>query len=85
MAKIGHQAKAMYSLCKMVSFARRLKFTKSSEKPLYNQTRVVLCKKRPPPQKANIRKQTAFRKWPKLATKQRLCIAFAKWSVSLED
>ena len=71
MAKIGHQPKAMYSLCKMASLARKLKFTKTSEKPLYNKTRVVLCKKRLQ-KKANIRKLTAFRKCPKLATMQRL-------------
>ena len=31
---------------KMVGLGRKLKFTKTCEKPLYNHTRVVLCKKR---------------------------------------
>ena len=54
----------------MVSLGRKLKFTKTREKRLYNHTRVVLCKKRL--QKIdNIQKMTAFRKWPKLATMPR--------------
>ena len=55
----------------MVSLGPKLKFTKTCEKRLYNDTRVVVCKKRMQ-QKANIRKMTAFRKWPKYAKMQRL-------------
>ena len=55
----------------MVSLGPKLKFTKTCEKRLYNDTRVVVCKKRMQ-QKANIRKMTAFGKWPKYATMQRL-------------
>ena len=46
MAKIGHDAKAIYSLCKMVSFGQKLKMPKTYEKPFYNNSTVVLCKKR---------------------------------------
>ena len=67
MAKLGHQAKAMYSLCKMVSLARKLKLTKTCEKPLYNQSRVVLCKKGPPPKKLIFQNRQLFKNrqhWP---------------------
>ena len=60
-----------YSPRKMVSLGPKLTFTKTCEKRLYNDTRVVVCKKRMQ-QKANIRKMTAFGKWPKYATMQRL-------------
>ena len=60
-----------YSPRKMVSLGPKLKFTKTCEKRLYYHTRVVLRKKQLQ-KRANIRKMTAFRKWPKLATMQRL-------------
>ena len=56
MAKIGHYAKAI-AFAKTVSLGRKLKFTKTCEKRLYNHARVVLCKKRLQ-QVANIRKIT---------------------------
>ena len=60
-----------YSPRKMVSLGPKSNFTKTCEKSLYYHTRVVLRKKQL--QKiANIRKMTVFRKWPKLATMQRL-------------
>ena len=60
-----------FSPCKMVSLGPKLKFTKTCEKSLYYHTRIVLRKKQLQ-KRANIRKMTAFRKWPKLATMQRL-------------
>ena len=55
----------------MVSLGPKLKFTKTCEKCLYYHIRVLLRKKQL--QKiANIRKMTAFGKWPKYATMQRL-------------
>ena len=63
--------KRLYSLCEMVSLGRKFKSTGTCEKRLYNSTTVVLRKKWL--QKiANIGKITAFRKWPKLVTMQRL-------------
>ena len=55
----------------MVSLGPKLKLPKTCEKSLYYHTRVLLRKKQF--QKiANTRKMTAFGKWPKLATMQRL-------------
>ena len=70
MVKIGHYAKAINPR-KMVSLGPKLKFTKTCGKCLYYHTRVVLRKKQLQ-KRANIRKMTAFRKWPKLANMQRL-------------
>ena len=64
-------ALAKCKVSKMVCLGRKLKLTKTCEKPLYNHTRVVLCKKRLP-KIANIRKMKGFGKWPKLATRKRL-------------
>ena len=56
-----------YSLCKMVSLGQKLKMLQRCEKRLYCHIKVVVCKKQL--QKTpNIRKMTAFWKWPKLAT-----------------
>ena len=56
-----------YSPRKMVSLGQKLKMPKRCEKRFYDHITVVLCKK--PLQKTIIiRKMTAFRKWPKLAT-----------------
>ena len=50
--KIGHlakaiaHAKAIYSLCKMVSLGQKLKMPKTCEKPFYKNSTLVLCKKR---------------------------------------
>ena len=60
-----------YSPRKMVSLGPKLKFTETCEKRRYTDTRVVVCKTRLQ-KRANNRKMTAFRKWPKLATMQRL-------------
>ena len=58
---------AIYIPCKMGSSGQKLKMPKRCEKGLYDHIKVVACKK--PLQKApNIRKMTAFWKWPKLAT-----------------
>ena len=60
-----------HSPSKMVRLGRKLKFTKTCEKLLYNSSRVVLCKKWL--QKgANIKTIRGFRKWPKMATMQSL-------------
>ena len=73
-----------YSLCKMVSLGQKLKMPKRCEKQFYEHNRVVVCKK-PLPKTPCIRKMRAFWKWPKLATIQRLYIAFAKWSVWVKN
>ena len=73
-----------YSLCKMVSLAQKLKMAKRCEKLLYEHSKDVACKKllqKTP----NIGRMRAFWKWPKLATTQRLYIAFAKLSVRLKN
>ena len=72
-AKIGHHAKAMvanFGLCKMVSLAQKLKFSKTCQKRLHNHIRVVLCKKQL--QKTpNIREMATCLKSLNLATIQR--------------
>ena len=56
-----------YSPCKMVSLAQKLKMRLRWQKRLYDHIKLVTSKK--PLQKTpNIRKMTAFWKWPKLAT-----------------
>ena len=60
-----------YSLCKMVSLGQKLKMPKRCQKRFYDHIKVVVCKK-PLLKKPNIGKTTAFGKWPKLATRQRL-------------
>ena len=45
LAKAIVHAKAIYSLCKMVTLGQKLKMPKSCEKPFYNNITVVLCKK----------------------------------------
>ena len=52
-----------YSLCKMVSLGKKLKMQKRCDKRIYDQYRVVGCKK-PLLKTANIRKMRAFLKWP---------------------
>ena len=57
--KIGHRACKGYSPCKLLTFARNLKFQKTSQNPFYKSFRVVLCKN--PLQKTlNIREMRAF-------------------------
>ena len=60
-----------YSVCKMVSLDPNFKMAKTFKKRLYNHIRVVLCRKTAT-KIAKIWKMTAFRKWPKLSTVQRL-------------
>ena len=63
--KIGHlakpiaHAKAIYSLCKIVSLGQKLKLSKTCEKPFYKTIRVVLCKK-PLKKITNIREMREF-------------------------
>ena len=58
-----------YSLCKMVSLGRKLKWPKTGHKWLYKHIRVVLCKKRFY-KRANIQKMRRFWKLAKMATMQ---------------
>ena len=58
-----------YSLCKMVSLGRKLKWPKTGHKWLYKHIRVVLCKKRFD-KRANIQKMRRFWKLAKMATMQ---------------
>ena len=46
LAKAIAHAKAIYSLCKMVSLGQKLKMPKTCKTPFYKNSRVVLCKKR---------------------------------------
>ena len=46
MAKNGHNAKAIYSPCKILSLGQKIKLPKTCEKPLYNYIRVALCVKK---------------------------------------
>ena len=48
MAKVGHDAKAIYSLSKMVSLGQKLKMRKGCEKRSYQNIRFVVCKKTAP-------------------------------------
>ena len=45
LAKAIAHAKAIYSLCKMVSLCQKLKMPKTCEKSFYKNKRVVVCKK----------------------------------------
>ena len=58
-----------YSLCKMVSLGRKLKWPKTGHKWHYKHIRVVLCKKRFD-ERANIQKMRRFWKLAKMATMQ---------------
>ena len=60
-----------YSLSKIVTLGQKLKMHKNMLKTFLQHIAVVLCKKRLQ-KTANIRKIRAFRKLPKMATKQRL-------------
>ena len=65
-----------FSPCKMVSLGPKLKFTKTCKKCFYYHIRVIffLCgtRKKQLQKRANNRKMTVFRKWPKLASMQGL-------------
>ena len=69
--KNGHQAKAIYSICKIPTLGQKLKMQKNMLKTFLQHIAVVLCKKQPE-KAANIRKMRAFSILPKMATKQRL-------------
>ena len=57
--KMGRCAKAIYSLCKIVTLGQKLKFQKTCQNPFYKSFRVVLRKK--PLQKTpNIREMRRF-------------------------
>ena len=57
--KVGHHACKVYSPCKILTLAQKLKFQKTCQNPFYKSFRVVLCKK--PLQKIlNIREMRAF-------------------------
>ena len=57
--KIGHHACKGYSLCKILTLAKKLKFQTTCQNPFYKSFTVVLCKK--PLQKTlNIREMIAF-------------------------
>ena len=43
--KIGHHACKAYSLCKILTLAKKLKFQKTCQNPFYKSFTVVLCKK----------------------------------------
>ena len=43
--KIGHHACKGYSPCKILTLAKKLKFQKPCQNPIYNSFTVVLCKK----------------------------------------
>ena len=80
--KIGHlakaiaHAKAIYSLCKMVSLGQKLKMPKTCEKSFYKTIRVALCKNLLEQNTKYSRNETSL-KIGHLAK----AIAFAKWSV----
>ena len=61
----------VYSLCKMVSLAQKLKIPKKSDKRLSKHIRLVLCKKQLQ-KAANIWEMRPFWKLAKMATMQRL-------------
>ena len=46
--KVGHHACKVYSPCKILTFAQKLKFQKTCQNPFYKSFRVVLCKKTAP-------------------------------------
>ena len=58
-AKNGHQAKAIYSLCKILTLGQKLKMQKDMLKMFRQHIAVVLCKKRLQ-KTANIREIRAF-------------------------
>ena len=52
-------AKAIYSLCKILNLGQKLKFQKTCQKPFYKSFEVVLCKK-PLEKTVNIREMRPF-------------------------
>ena len=54
--KIGHHAKVIYSPCKILSWAQKLKFQKTCQNPFYKSFRVFLWKNRS-------KKDEIFEKW----------------------
>ena len=55
MGKRGHNAKAIYIPCKILSLGQKIELPKTCEKRFYKHISFVLCKKRLP-KSANIRK-----------------------------
>ena len=73
-----------HSLCKMVSFGEKFKFSKSYEKRLKNYIRVVLCKKAGSKKHLIDKKMTIFFQIAKIVHYAK-AIAFAKWSVLVKN
>ena len=90
--KIGHltkaiaHAKAIYSLCKMVSLGQKLKMPKTCEKQFYKNFKVVLCKKTAPKNNNYSRNETILKIGHLTkAIAHAKAIAFAKWSVWVKN
>ena len=57
--KIGHHARAIYSLCKILTLGQKLKFQNTCQNPFYKSFTVVLRKK-PLKKTLNIREMRPF-------------------------